>query len=50
MNKLFRRVKNRIIDKINKSEDLIKVLQTARLWKVRIPKQLKEEEKNKDEK
>ena len=46
MTKLIRRVKNRIIDKINKSEDLLKVLQTARLWKVRIPKELKEEEKD----
>lgn len=43
MNKLIRRVKNRIIDKINKSEDLKKVLQTARLWKVRIPKELKKD-------
>jgi len=43
MSDLIRRVKNRIIDKINKSKDLGKVLQTARLWKVRIPKELKEE-------
>jgi hypothetical protein len=43
MDKLIRRVKNRIIDKINKSEDLKKVLQTARLWRVRVPKQLKED-------
>lgn len=43
MNKLIRRVKNRIIDKINKSEDLKKVLQTARLWRVRVPKQLKKD-------
>ena len=43
-NSLIRRVKNRIIDKINKSEDLKKVLQTAQLWKVRVPKELKDVE------
>ena len=38
---LIRKLKNRIIDKINKSEDIDKVLQTARIWKVRVPRDIK---------